>query len=67
MALWESRWRLPRFGGVRYFYEVEAFTASGRWYLGAITGLEGLGWYFYGDSYYGGKNGRASGRTFLNP
>jgi hypothetical protein len=22
---------------LRYFYEHEAFTASGRWYLGAIT------------------------------
>ena len=66
---------------LRYFYEMEAFTASGRWYLGAITGeqashltadnakavLEGLGWYIYGGSYYEGKRGRASGRIFLNP
>src|SRR6266496_5674115 len=51
---------------LRYFYEVEAFTGSGRWYLGAITPeqfatltieqakavLEGLGWYYYGGSYY---------------
>ena len=66
---------------LRYFYEVEAFTASGRWYLGAITAeqaalmtaaqaktaLEGLGWYFYGGSYYGGRSGRTSGRIYLNP
>ena len=66
---------------LRYFYEVEAFTASGRWYLGAINAeqasllraeeakatLEGLSWYFYGGSYYGGRSGRASGRIVLNP
>jgi hypothetical protein len=63
---------------LRYFYEVEAFTASGRWYLGAITPeqaasltaegakavLEGLEWYFYGGSYFDGKSGKASGRIF---
>lgn len=61
---------------LRYFYEIEAFTASGRWYLGAIdaqqasllttenakTILERLNWYFYGGSNYGGKSGRISGR-----
>jgi len=66
---------------LRYFYELEAFTASGRWYLGAITAeqaslltaenakatLEGLSWYFYGGSYYGGKSGRASGKISLIP
>ena len=66
---------------LRYFYEVEAFSASGRWYLGAITPeqasvltaenakatLDGLIWYFYGGSYYGGRSGRASGTIFLNP
>jgi hypothetical protein len=45
---------------LRYFYEVEAFTGSGRWYLGAITPaqfatltveqakstLESLSWYY---------------------
>ena len=60
---------------LRYHYEVEAFTASGRWYLGAITAqqasrmavedakaiLEGLSWYFYGGSYNGGRSGKASG------
>jgi hypothetical protein len=60
---------------LRYHYEVEAFTASGRWYLGAITAqqaslltvenakatLEGLSWYIYGGSYYGGRSDRASG------
>jgi len=66
---------------LRYFYEIEAFTASGRWYLGAITAeqasrlsadnakiiLERLSWYFYGGSYYGGQSGRASGKIALNP
>lgn len=60
---------------LRYHYELEAFTASGRWFLGAITEqqaaradahnakatLEGLGWYFYGGSYYEGRSGRISG------
>ena len=66
---------------LKYFYELEAFTASGRWYLGAITteqaasltaedakaALEGLSWYFYGGSYFGGQNGRTAGRIMLNP
>jgi hypothetical protein len=66
---------------LRYFYEVEAFTASGRWYLGAISGeqagqltaenakavLESLSWYFYGGSYFGGRTGRGSGRIYLSP
>jgi len=66
---------------LRYFYELEAFTASGRWYLGAInaehaslltaenakTILESLGWYIYGGSYFGGRSGKTSGRIFLNP
>jgi len=66
---------------LRYFYEVEAFTASARWYLGAIDAeqaslltaenakatLDNLSWYFYGGSYYGGRSGTASGRIFLNP
>lgn len=64
---------------LRYFYELEAFTASGRWYLGAIprehaarltaesakTTLESISWYFYGGSYYGGKSGKTSGRIWL--
>jgi hypothetical protein len=66
---------------LRYFYESEAFTRSGRWYLGAITQelltaisvehskgtLEGLQWYFYGGSYYEGRRGRTSGEIMLNP
>jgi hypothetical protein len=60
---------------LRYLYELEAITASGRWYLSAITSqqtssmtaqkakatLEALGWYFYGGSYYGGRQGRTQG------
>ena len=66
---------------LRYFYEVEAFTASGRWYLGAITPaelssltlenakgiLEGLSWYYYGGSYYDGLSGKSSGSILLIP
>jgi len=66
---------------LRYLYEVEAFTGSGRWYLGAITPeqfatltveqakavLEGLGWYYYGGSYFQGHNGRTSGTVMLSP
>jgi hypothetical protein len=66
---------------LRYFYEIEAFTASGRWYLGAISDeqasqltvinakatLESLSWYFYGGSYYRGRSGKTSGRIYLNP
>jgi hypothetical protein len=63
---------------LRYFYEVEAFTASGRWYLGPIsaeqvsadnakTTLEGLSWYFFGGSFYGGKSGKTSGKILLFP
>ena len=65
---------------LRYFYEVEAFTGSGRWYLGAITAdqlsalsvddakgaLEQLSWYFYGGSYYG-RSGKAAGEILLSP
>ena len=60
---------------LRYHYELEAFTASGRWYLGALTAgqvsrltvenaratLESLSWYFYGGSFYDGRTGRTSG------
>jgi len=66
---------------LRYFYEIEAFTASGRWYLGAIqaeqaafmtvehakAALESLDSYFYGGSYYGGQSGSSSGQIYLNP
>ena len=66
---------------LRYLYEVEAFTGSGRWYLSAITPeqfatlaverakavLEGLGWYYYGGSYFQGHNGRTSGTVMLSP
>lgn len=66
---------------LRYFYEVEAFTASARWYLGPITAeqssalsteeakslLEGLSWYYYGGSYFHGRGGKTSGPILLNP
>jgi hypothetical protein len=64
---------------LRYHFELEAFSESGRWYLGAITKhqaaqvtaknakavLEELGSYFYGGSYFGGKNGRRAGPLSL--
>jgi hypothetical protein len=60
---------------LRYYYELEAISKSGRWYLGAITQqqaeqttarnakatLEALSWYFYGGSYYEGRSGKISG------
>jgi hypothetical protein len=66
---------------LRYFYAVEAFTGSGRWYLGAITldqfatltveraktTLENLSWYYYGGSYFHGRMGRTSGTIMLSP
>jgi hypothetical protein len=66
---------------LRYYYELEAFTASGRWYLGAISAdlaarltadegkaiLEELPWYFYGGSYFGGKTGRSADGFSLFP
>jgi hypothetical protein len=65
---------------LRYLYEVEAFTGSGRWYLGVITPeqfaklaveqakatLERLSWYYYGGSCYHGRNGRTSGTIMLS-
>ena len=64
-----------------YRYELEAFTGSGRWYLGPITAeqfreltlenakrtLEELDWYFQGGSYHGGESGRSSGAIMLGP
>ena len=61
---------------LRVHYEDEAFTASGRWYLGAVSSeqaaalgaeaaaaaLEQLSWYYYGGSYYGGRMGKTSGK-----
>ena len=66
---------------LRYFYEHEAFTASGRWYLGAISPtelatltsdnakslLEELDQYYYGGSYYYGQCGKAAGEIILFP
>ena len=62
---------------LRYFYEHEAFTASGRWYLGAVTNeqavnltaagakatIDSLDWVYFGGSYFNGKSGRFSRNT----
>jgi hypothetical protein len=64
---------------LKYFYENEGFSASGRWYLGAISAdqflgltlenaiptLEELDWYFVGGSYFGGQVSKGSGKIFL--
>jgi hypothetical protein len=64
---------------LKYFYENEGFTASERWYLGAISAdqfssltvenailtLEKLDWYFVGGSYFGGQVSKGSGKIFL--
>lgn len=64
---------------LRYFFEIEAFAGSGRWYLGEITAgqvkhlkaenaketLEGLNWYFSGGSYFGGRISKSSGRIMI--
>ena len=64
---------------LRYFYEVEAFTRSGRWYVGCVTPeqfdgltvenakgvMEALDCYLYGGSYYDGLTGRTSGEINL--
>ena len=66
---------------LRYFQEVEAFTGSGRWFLGPITPtqaeemtpaaaqavLESLPWYFQGGTYFQGVEGRGSGPLPLTP
>lgn len=60
---------------LHYFYEIEAFSRSGRWYLGVLSPkqeaaldvenardlLGQLDWYFFGGSYYEGRTGKASG------
>lgn len=63
---------------LKLHYEDEAFTASGRWYLGAIRDdqvetvlandgaplLEMLNWYYCGGSYFGGQTGRSAGKVY---
>ena len=60
---------------LRYVYELEAVTASERWFLGAIspeqlaglnlenakTLLEGLALYYFGGSYFNAQTGKTSG------
>lgn len=64
---------------LRYYWVNEAFTGSGRWYLGAVSfvqfkwltaidakeTLEALPWYFFGGSYFDGKTGKSSGKIAL--
>lgn len=57
---------------LRYFYENEAFTGSGRWYLGHVANAPveasaaramfgDMAWYFSGGSYFGGEVSKRSG------
>lgn len=60
-----------------YQVEYEAFTRSGRYFLGliapdtvrtlspdaAIDYLNNLDWYLYGGSYFGGRKGRTTGKV----
>ena len=64
---------------LRYLYELEAFSRSGRWYLGHVSAeaaaaltageaapaLGRLAWYYFGGSYFGGKTGRSGGALSL--
>ncbi len=64
---------------LRYYWVNEAFTGSGRWYLGAVSflqckgltainakeTLESLPWHFYGGSYFDGKTGKSSRKISL--
>ena len=64
---------------LRYFYENEAISRSGRWYLGHIPTARALGlvagearrvlerleWYHAGGSYFDGQAGRGSGEIRL--
>jgi len=64
---------------LRYSWENEGFTASGRWGVGvvspdvaasmtaeaALATLEGLAWYFIGGSYFGGGLSTVRGPGFL--
>lgn len=66
---------------LRYFYENEAFTRSGRWYLGAVTAeevarlttenaksiLETLESYYCGGSYFDGSISKTAGEINLFP
>lgn len=59
---------------LHYFVEYEAFTASGRWFMGVITPeqaqgltpdkaiplLESLDWHLWGGSYFYGKKGKST-------
>lgn len=75
-----SVWVCHRCGQIwlKYLYEMEAFTHSGSWYLGALPQeiqevnaqdarsiLEKLAGYFYGGSYFAGKTGWSSGKIYL--
>jgi hypothetical protein len=64
---------------LRYTYELEGFSNSGRWFIGALTDeqlaflkaddakslLEQMSRYYYGGSYYGGMTGWTMGAIMI--
>ena len=66
---------------LKYAYENEAFTASGRWYRAPINSgltshitsasakdiIEHMPWYYAGGSYFSGKIHKHSGSLHLSP
>jgi hypothetical protein len=76
-------WRCKKCGRrwLRYEYAVEAFSGSGRWYMGLIAPeaaaalkpeqaqafLEKLGWYYAGGSHFQGSVTKRSGPLDLWP
>jgi hypothetical protein len=64
---------------LHYFYEIEAFEKSGRWYRGlidreqldkiyaenAIKYLKSLEWHFFGSSYFGITGMKSTSNTNL--
>jgi hypothetical protein len=65
---------------LRYAVEYEAFSESGRHYMGLISPhrarrlkadeaaayLDSLAWHLYGGSYYHGRTGRARGKVYVD-
>jgi hypothetical protein len=65
---------------LHYLVEYEAFTGSGRYYMGLITPeaakglkpedaveyLNSLEWHLYGGAYFGGRKGKSTGAVWVD-
>jgi hypothetical protein len=65
---------------LRYAVEYEAYSSSGRYFMGLITPeaanalsadggveyLNSLEWHLYGGSYFGGEKGRSTGKVHVD-